>query len=118
MNLIHEYRNYLWETDKDGKIINDPSPNIQLYTIGRLGITRMGFNREMTDSSNIAALIERGADKILRVGEDCADSSAEFFYTDTLFDQDGIYVFDLARHKKTGLSKDLEEAQQIQRGLK
>lgn len=25
-NLIKEYRNYLWETDKDGKIINVPSP--------------------------------------------------------------------------------------------
>lgn len=24
-NLIKEYRNYLWETDKDGKIINEPS---------------------------------------------------------------------------------------------
>ncbi|HEY1645213.1 MAG TPA: terminase large subunit [Candidatus Saccharimonadales bacterium] len=23
-NLIHEYRNYMWETDKDGKIINKP----------------------------------------------------------------------------------------------
>lgn len=26
VNLIKEYRNYLWETDKDGKIINEPSP--------------------------------------------------------------------------------------------
>lgn len=24
LNLIKEYRNYLWETDKDGKIINEP----------------------------------------------------------------------------------------------
>ena len=80
--------------------INDPSPNIQLYTVGRLGVTRMGFNREMSDSSNIAALIERGADKILRVGEECSDTSAKFFFTDTLLSHDGIYVFDLARYKK------------------
>lgn len=26
VNLIKEYRNYMWETDKDGKIINEPSP--------------------------------------------------------------------------------------------
>ena len=26
LNVIKEYRNYLWETDKDGKIINTPSP--------------------------------------------------------------------------------------------
>ena len=26
VNLIREYRNYLWETDKDGKIINEPIP--------------------------------------------------------------------------------------------
>ena len=26
INLIKEYRNYLWEKDKDGKIINEPSP--------------------------------------------------------------------------------------------
>lgn len=25
-NILKEYRNYLWETDKDGKIINEPSP--------------------------------------------------------------------------------------------
>lgn len=26
VNLIKEYRNYVWITDKDGKIINDPTP--------------------------------------------------------------------------------------------
>lgn len=26
VNVIREYRNYLWETDKDGKILNIPSP--------------------------------------------------------------------------------------------
>jgi phage terminase large subunit len=26
LNLLKEYRNYLWLTDKDGKIINEPSP--------------------------------------------------------------------------------------------
>ena len=26
LNLLKEYRNYLWITDKDGKIINEPSP--------------------------------------------------------------------------------------------
>lgn len=27
-NLIKEYRNYLWMTDKDGKIINEPEPGL------------------------------------------------------------------------------------------
>jgi hypothetical protein len=80
--------------------INDPSPNIQLYTVGRFGITRMGFNRDLSDSTMIAALIERGADKVLKVGEECADTTAHFFFTDTLLSQDGIYVFDLARYKR------------------
>ena len=26
LNLLKEYRNYLWMTDKDGIIINEPSP--------------------------------------------------------------------------------------------
>jgi phage terminase large subunit len=26
INLLKEYRNYLWETDKNGTIINEPSP--------------------------------------------------------------------------------------------
>ena len=26
VNLIHEYRNYLWDTDRDGKFTQDPSP--------------------------------------------------------------------------------------------
>ena len=26
INLLKEYRNYLWQSDKDGKTINEPSP--------------------------------------------------------------------------------------------
>lgn len=79
--------------------ITDPSPNIQLYTIGRFGFTRMGFNREMTDSAQVANLIERGADVILKVGQESTDTTANCFYADTLFQQDGIGVFDLKDFK-------------------
>ena len=80
--------------------INDPSPNIQLYSIGRIGFTRMGFDRELPDSTVIAELVERGASKILKVGEESQDTTAQLFFVDTLFHKDGIYVFDLARYNK------------------
>jgi len=42
VNLIKEYRNYLWMTDRDGRIINEPSPymNHALDAV-RYGMTNM-----------------------------------------------------------------------------
>jgi phage terminase large subunit len=40
VNLIKEYRNYLWQTDKEGKIINDP----QEFMCHALDAVRYGFD--------------------------------------------------------------------------
>ena len=40
INLIREYRNYLWKTDKDGKIINEPEHSYS----HSMDAVRYGFN--------------------------------------------------------------------------
>jgi len=41
VNLIKEYRNYLWQTDKDGKIINEP----QEFMNHCMDAVRYGFDK-------------------------------------------------------------------------
>ena len=46
-NIIKEYRNYLWQTDRDGKIINEPSANfnhaMDAIRYGMNNLTSMGI---------------------------------------------------------------------------
>lgn len=46
-NIIKEYRNYLWQTDRDGKIINDPSESfnhaMDAIRYGMNNLTSMGI---------------------------------------------------------------------------
>lgn len=47
VNLIKEYRNYLWQTDKDGAIINKPEPTFDhLMDALRYGITSLTFRHD------------------------------------------------------------------------
>lgn len=47
LNILKEYRSYLWETDKDGKIINEPSPILNhAMDAVRYAIVSLKPNRE------------------------------------------------------------------------
>ncbi|MCK9355144.1 MAG: terminase large subunit [Gallionella sp.] len=52
IDLLKEYRNYLWQTDKDGRIINEPSP-IWNHCLDAIRYGLSGF-KEKEDTSNIA----------------------------------------------------------------
>ena len=42
VNVIHEYRNYLWEVDKSGKVLNDPEPGFDhCLDAGRYAISSL-----------------------------------------------------------------------------
>jgi phage terminase large subunit len=47
INIIKEYRNYLWQTDKDGKVINEPEGifNHSMDSL-RYAITNIGHIQE------------------------------------------------------------------------
>ncbi len=48
INVIKEYRNYLWETDKDGKILNVPSPILN-HSLDAVRYAIESLNPEATD---------------------------------------------------------------------
>jgi len=60
INGIREYRNYLWQTDKDGKIINKPEAgNDHFLDAARYGLESYRHQEEETDtitSGNITSL--------------------------------------------------------------
>src|SRR6185295_19260017 len=43
VNTIKEYRNYIWLTDKDGKIVNEPDPKCANHSMdaGRYGMNNL-----------------------------------------------------------------------------
>jgi phage terminase large subunit len=48
INIIHEYRNYLWKTDKDGKILNEPEHQFS----HSMDATRYGFSEYQKSDDN------------------------------------------------------------------
>lgn len=63
-NVIKEYRNYLWQTDKDGKIINEPS---HLFSHSMDAI-RYAFD-SYKQASNFTALPNQWKQKDWRIGQ-------------------------------------------------
>lgn len=59
LNILKEYRNYLWEQDKEGKIINDPSPIFNhamdaiRYAIGSLQGVKEENDAEFPDDTKM-----------------------------------------------------------------
>lgn len=49
VNLMKEYRNYLWDTDKDGKIINEPSPIFNHCFVGNTEIRTVDGYKKIKD---------------------------------------------------------------------
>ena len=50
VNIIREYRNYLWETDKDGKILNEPEHSFShSMDAGRYGMETLNIDTGLSD---------------------------------------------------------------------
>jgi len=54
INLLHEYRNYMWETDKDGKIINKPIDSFNHC----MDALRYGLETYMRASNTMVGLVD------------------------------------------------------------
>lgn len=57
LNIIREYRNYLWMTDKDGKIINTPAPGFD-HTMDAIRYGLDSFRPRGEDYSGISVNFE------------------------------------------------------------
>ena len=61
-NLIKEYRNYLWQTDKDGKIINEPEGGLDhCMDAIRYALSSMQPHQEKPTRKNIKTMYARYA---------------------------------------------------------
>lgn len=64
VNLIKEYRNYLWLTDRDGKIINEPSPymnhGLDAVRYGMTNMTDLGIHSPKINQFKKVDLFTKG----------------------------------------------------------
>lgn len=68
VNILKEYRNYLWETDKEGKIINEPIPIWNHCFVGSTLITtRSGYVPIRNISVGDEVLTSRGYRRVSKV---------------------------------------------------
>ena len=71
VNLIKEYRNYLWKTDKNGKIINQPEGgNDHLLDALRYALESYTYAKDRQSGVVVASSPGEGGKKSFMVGED------------------------------------------------
>lgn len=66
-NLLKEYRNYLWQTDRDGKIINEPSPIWNHCFVGDTMIATSNGLKRIKDITELDKVLTRkGYQRVLK----------------------------------------------------
>ena len=75
--------------------LSDPSPNVHLYTIGRIGFTNFSFSKTDPQPNQIPSLVKKGARYMLVVGNEPLDSLMKQFTKDTVYAKNSVFVFDL-----------------------
>ena len=83
--------------------LSDPSPNIQLYTLNRIGYSQFSFHEPFQDeSTQLAELIQKGANFALIITD--ADWTPrkdwEMFLKHPLFHKKNVRLFDLRPYKQ------------------
>ena len=78
--------------------LSDSSPNIQLYTLGRIGYTHFSLHESKPDETEqIKRIIRKGANFALVIHEANWEPNKEWepFLTKLIFQKGNIYLFDL-----------------------
>ncbi len=78
----------------------DPSPNIQLFTINRIGYTSQNFYQNGDRLKRIHELCRKGADYLLLIGPEPMDSVTLVFTKKEVFSKDNVRLYDLQSFKK------------------
>lgn len=79
--------------------LTDPSPNIQLYTINRIGFTSQNFPSNIDRVLRINQLCEKGTDYLLLIGPEAIDSSLMIFTKKEVYSKNNVRVYDLKGFK-------------------
>lgn len=83
--------------------LTDPSPNIQLYTLNRIGYTQFSFHEPFQDeSTQLAELIQKGANFALIItdAEWEPRKDWEMFLQHPLYHRKNVRLFDLRPYKR------------------
>jgi intein/homing endonuclease len=67
LNIIREYRNYLWDTDREGKIINVPSPGFDHCLVGDTNILMANGGKKNIKNIKIGdeVITDKGVNKVV-----------------------------------------------------
>jgi len=87
-------------TEKDTVFcLTDQSPNVDLYTIGRIGFSNYTFLKTKSYPSQIPMFIKKGARYMLVVGNEPIDPLMKQFTQDTIYAKNSVFIFDLKSYK-------------------
>lgn len=78
--------------------LSDPSPNIHLYTLGRIGFTQYSFrDSPLDETEQIKQFIQKGANFALVIHEQNWEPNKNWepFLTKQLYHKGNVYLFDL-----------------------
>lgn len=79
--------------------LSDPSPNVHLYTIGRVGYSNFSFSKSTPYPNQIPGFIKKGVRYLLVVGNEPLDSLMNEFTKDTVYAKNSVFIFDLKSKK-------------------
>ena len=75
--------------------LTDPSPNLHLFTIGRIGFTNFSFSKTEPQPNQIPSFVKKGVRYMLVVGNEPLDPLMKQFTKDTVYAKNSVFVFDL-----------------------
>jgi hypothetical protein len=79
--------------------LTDQSPNVDLYTLGRIGFSNYTFIKTKPYHSQIPTFIKKGARYMLVVGNEPIDPLMKQFTKDTVYAKNSVFLFDLKSYK-------------------
>jgi hypothetical protein len=98
LQKLQESKNELQKIIKENDTVfclTDQSPNVDLYTIGRIGFSNYTFLKTKPYSSQIPTFIKKGARYMLVVGNEPIDPLMKQFMKDTVYAKNSVFLFDL-----------------------
>ncbi len=102
LQKLQESKNELQKIIKENDTVfclTDQSPNVDLYTIQRIGYSNYTFLKTKPYPSQIPTFIKKGARYMLIVGNDPIDPLMKQFTKDTVYAKNSVFIFDLKSYK-------------------
>ena len=102
LQKLQESKNELQKIIKENDTVfclTDQSPNVDLYTIGRIGFSNYTFLKTKPYSTQIPIFIKKGARYMMVVGNEPIDPLMNQFTKDTVYAKNSVFLFDLKSYK-------------------